>query len=155
MVLSGCLFFLFSLSRNHHTAEDLVQETFLRAHLGLENFQGKQIKSWLLTIAHHAFVDHYRKHKRIVVKEERFFYRQVDQMIMPEDQVMMQLAVEDVFALMADLPEKYKVAVLLRDFHQLSYEEAAQIMNVKKAHFKVLLFRGRQAIRKREVPDDE
>ena len=52
--------------------------------------------------------------------------------------------------MLKDLPEKHKYAVLLHDFHGLSHDEAAQVMNVKKSHFKVLLFRGRQAIRRRK-----
>jgi len=48
------------------------------------------------------------------------------------------------------LPEKQKHAVLLHDFHELSYAEAATIMNVSLANFKVVLFRGRQAMRRKK-----
>ena len=60
--------FLLSLCRDHHTAEDLVQETFLRAYLHVEDYENASIKSWLFTVAYHAFIDHHRKQKRIEVK---------------------------------------------------------------------------------------
>src|SRR5690625_2395265 len=65
--------FLLSLCHNHHTSEDLVQETFFRAHLYLEYYQEGNIKAWLYTVAHNAFIDHYRKNKRIDIKEQGFF----------------------------------------------------------------------------------
>jgi len=48
------------------------------------------------------------------------------------------------------LPEKQKHAVLLHDFHELSYAEAAAVMDISLANYKVALFRGRQAMRKKK-----
>jgi len=66
--------FLLSHCHDHHLAEDLVQETFLRAYLYIENYNGEKVKTWLFTVANNAFIDHYRKHKRTVIKEQNFFY---------------------------------------------------------------------------------
>lgn len=57
----------------------------------------------------------------------------------------------EIINILEDLPEKHKSAVLLHDFHGLSHQEAAKVMNVQVSHYKVLLFRGRQAIRSRKV----
>ena len=142
--------FLFSLCHDHYLAEDLVQETFFRAHLYIETYNGENVKAWLFTVAHHAFIDHYRKHKRTVIKEQSFFSLFLDKKKALVDMIIDHEEVQDIINMVKDLPEKHQYAVLLHDFHGLSYNEAAQVMDVKQSHFKVLLFRGRQAIRKRK-----
>lgn len=142
--------FLLSLSHNHHTAEDLVQDTFFRAYLYMESNDGGNIKSWLFTVAHNVFIDYYRKQKRAIVKEPNFFSFIFDKKSTPDDAVVIQEEIQEIFHLLKDLPKKHKTAILLYDFHDFSYKEAAEIMNVSLAHFKVLLFRGRQAIRSRK-----
>jgi len=142
--------FLLSLCRDHHTAEDLVQETFLRAYLHVEDYENISIKSWLFTVAYHAFIDYHRKQKRIELKQEGFFTRLFDRRKTPEETVVIQEDLREIINLLEDLPEKQKHAVLLHDFHELSYAEAATIMNVSLANFKVVLFRGRQAMRRKK-----
>ncbi|EKN62599.1 sigma-70 family RNA polymerase sigma factor [Schinkia azotoformans] len=142
--------FLLSLCHDHHVAENLVQETFLRAYLYIENYKGDKVKAWLFTVAHNACIDHYRKHNRTVIKEQSFFLPLSDKRKTPIDTIVIQEEVREIVSLLKDLPEKHKYAVLLHDFHGLSYNEAAQVMNVKQPHFKILLFRGRQAIRRRK-----
>lgn len=56
--------------------------------------------------------------------------------------------------MLEDLPENHKMAVILRDFHDFTYKEAAELMNVPLANFKVLLFRGRQTLRRRKTEDE-
>lgn len=143
--------FLLSLCYDHHTAEDLVQETFFQAHLYVENYDGENIKTWLFTVAHHAFIDYYRKQKRTVIKEQSFFLSLFDKKRAPAETIVVQEEIQEIISMLKELPDKHKFAVLLHDFHGLSYHEAAQVMNVPQPHFKVLLFRGRQAIRRRKA----
>jgi len=147
--------FLLSLCHDHYTAEDLVQETFFRAHLNIENYDGETIKSWLFSVAYRAYIDYYRKHKRMVVKEQRFFSNFFDQKKVLLDSLVTKEKIEEIVTLLDSLPEKHKSAVLLHDFHGLSQSEAAEVMNIQKSHFKVLLFRGRQAIRRRKAEEHE
>lgn len=51
--------YLFSLSRSHHVAEDLMQETFYRAYLYLEDYENQKVKSWLFKVAYHTFICFY------------------------------------------------------------------------------------------------
>lgn len=141
--------FLLSLSRNHHTAEDLVQETFLRAHLYLESYKGESAKTWLFTIAHHVFIDYYRKHKKLMIKDDAFFSSYLDKTKLTEDEVLVKEEVLEISNLVDMLPEKQRYAVLLHDFHGFTQIEASQVMGIKQSYFKVLLFRGRQFIRNR------
>ena len=64
--------YLYSLSSDHHAAEDLVQETFYRAYLFLENWKDERIKPWLFRVAHNAYVDYQRKASRSIVKDAVF-----------------------------------------------------------------------------------
>jgi len=147
--------FLLSLSKDHHTAEDLVQETFFRAYLNIEHYDGGTAKSWLFSVAYRAYIDYYRKHKRVVVKEQGFFSNLFDHRIAPLDSLVAKEEIEGIVMLLDSLPEKHKSAVLLHDFHGLSQAEAALVMNIRQSHFKVLLFRGRQAIRRRKAGENE
>jgi RNA polymerase sigma-70 factor, ECF subfamily len=146
--------FLLSLSQDHYTAEDLVQETFFRAHLNIEHYNGETVKSWLFSVAYRAYIDYYRKQKRMVVKEQGFFSNLFDKKKVLLDSLVIKEEIEEVVSLLDTLPEKHKYAVLLHDFHELSQAEAAEIMNIKQSHFKVLLFRGRQAVRRRKAEQE-
>ncbi|WP_407270466.1 sigma-70 family RNA polymerase sigma factor [Radiobacillus sp. PE A8.2] len=147
--------FLLSLCHDHYTAEDLVQETFFRAHLTLEVYEGKSIKTWLFTVAYRAYIDHYRKQKRIVIKDDKFFTGIFDKKKYILDDLVANEEIEEIVRLLDDIPEKHKYAVLLHDFHGLTQQEAAEVMSVKPSHYKVLLFRGRQAIRRRKAGENE
>ena len=147
--------FLFSLCHNHHTAEDLVQETFFRAYLYIENYQSGSVKAWLFELAFHAFIDLHRKHKRVTIQDEGYFSRFLDKNKAVDETIVIHEEIEELLREVNTLPEKHKMAVLLCDFNSLSYEEAAEVMKVSKAYVKVLLFRGRKAIRQRRSKEYE
>lgn len=142
--------FLLSLCKDHHTAEDLVQETFYRAYLHLENAQGDRVKAWLLTIAYHVFVDFYRKQKRLQIKDQHFFSKIFDRRKNTEQRVLVNETIQEVIDALEHLPATQKAALLLHDFYQLSYQEAADELGVTLSHYKVLLFRARQKIRQQK-----
>lgn len=147
--------FLFSLCHNHHTAEDLVQETFFRAHLHIEDYKNESVKTWLFTVAYHSYIDHYRKQKRLTIKDQGYFSRFLDKRKLVDETIVMQEEIEEVLREVNTLPEKHKMAVLLCDFNDLSYQEAADVMKVSNAYIKVLVFRGRQAIRQGRSKENE
>ena len=147
--------FLFSLCHNHHTAEDLVQETFFRAYLYIENYQSGSIKAWLFTVAYNSYIDHHRKHTRVTIKDEGYFSRLIDRNRAVDETIVIHEEIEELLRELDTLPEKHKIAVLLCDFNSLSYVEAAEVMKVSKAYVKVLLFRGRQALRQRRGTEYE
>ncbi|WP_339285660.1 sigma-70 family RNA polymerase sigma factor [Oceanobacillus sp. FSL K6-3682] len=146
----GVYHFLLSLSRDHYTAEDLVQETFLRAYLYLEFYHNENVKSWLFTVAYRTYIDYYRRHRKNVVTDTDFFQQLQKNDADIHHQLILSEEVQEVLALIDQLPDKQRTAIILHDIHELSYKEASQIMDVKLGHFKILLFRGRQAIRQRK-----
>lgn len=135
--------YLFSLSKNHHTAEDLVQETFYRAHLQLMEDDINHIKPWLFKVAYHAFIDFIRKHKRLVITDE--VHNQIS-MKSPE----VDLLEKEGFAILMNdihsLKDTEMHALVLCDLHHLSLKEAAEILQLNLNTLKSHLSRGRKKV---------
>ncbi len=146
--------FLLSLCHDHYTAEDIVQETFLRAYLYLEFYDNENVKTWLFTVAYRSFIDYYRKQKKSVPKEGSFFHWIKDPGSPLHEQLLLNEETKQVLQWIKELPKKQQHAIILHDLHGLPYKEAASVMNVKLSHYKVLLFRGRQALRERKENDE-
>lgn len=144
--------YLYSLSSDHHAAEDLVQETFYRAYLFLEDWKDGRIKPWLFRVAHNAYVDYQRKASRSIVRDSVFFDQMIDRHT-PEDILLQQEAQREIGQMLTDIPEKQRQAVLLVDFHQFTYQEAADIMGITLSHIKITLFRARQRLREMKRKD--
>ena len=141
--------YLLSLCHDHHKAEDILQETFFRAYLYFEDCNSENIKGWLYKVAYHAFVDITRKQKNAVLKDDSFFSN-IPGDKTPEGELLKKERLNKIGLHISALPEKQKQALVLHDFSGLSYEEAAQVMEVTLGYYKILLYRARQAIRMKE-----
>ena len=140
--------YLFSLSKDHHLAEDLVQEAFYRAYVQMADYDIKNIKTWLFKVAYHAFIDHYRKQKRIIVSED--VHESVTfTMKTPEDELLEKEAFKLLLLDIHSLKEQERHALVLCDLHQFSYQEAAIILEMNLNTFKSNLLRGRKKVMKR------
>jgi len=135
--------YLFSLTRNHSEAEDLVQETFTKAHLMLLTHDIKEIKPWLFKVGYHTFVDRIRKEKRNVVSEE---FNQVD-WNNPEDVMVQKDSFMELLRYLDHIKPIEKQAILLCDLHECTYQQAANILNLKLNTLKSHLTRGRKKMR--------
>jgi RNA polymerase sigma-70 factor (ECF subfamily) len=138
--------FLLSLARDHHVAEDLVQETFYRAYVAFDKADVDKVKPWLFRVARNVFIDHYRKHKRVIPSDDSEF-TSIPGPDSPERDLLLKEELAETRQWIEKLPEKQKQALLLCDVQQLAYKEAAEIMGVTLSHFKILVFRARQALR--------
>ncbi|MFO1443744.1 sigma-70 family RNA polymerase sigma factor [Bacillus sp. Bva_UNVM-123] len=153
--------YLFSLSKDHYTAEDLVQEAFYRAYIQLEEYEISNIKAWLFKVAYHAFIDFTRKNKRITLSDD---IQEKDQDLRfnektPENQL---LEKESFFTLMNDihsLKEMERHALILSDLHQLTLKEVAEILELNLNTLKSHLSRGRrkviERVKERRKQDEE
>jgi len=148
--------YLLFLSHDHHTSEDLVQETFYRAYLYLEDCKEERIKPWLFKVAYHVFVDDKRKGRRQYFVNQEFFIRLADDHN-TEDSLIKQEFWAELRQVVAKLPENQQHALILFEDHELSYQEASDIMGISLAHYKILLFRARQQLRqyREKVDKDE
>ena len=146
------------MTRNPSDAEDLVQETFLRAYRGFAGFEeGTNIRAWLHRILSNAFINTYRKKQRQpqTVSDEEvpewYLYEKLSAAgaePSAEARVIESLPDEDVQAALDAIPEQFRVAVLLADVEGLSYKEIAEMLEIPIGTVMSRLHRGRRALEK-------
>jgi len=158
-LLPGLYSAAFRMTRNAADAEDLVQETFLRAYRGFHQFEpGTNLKAWLYRILTNTFINSYRKKQREPqtsslddVEDWYLFSRMAERGSEPsaETSVLESLPDEDVQEALSSLPEQFRIAVLLADVEGFSYKEMAEITGVPIGTVMSRLHRGRKALEKR------
>jgi RNA polymerase sigma-70 factor (ECF subfamily) len=149
------------LTRNGPDAEDLLQEAYLRAYRGFSGFEpGTNLKAWLFRIMTNAYINTYRKKQREPQKvsqdelAEFDLYRELKEHdpawdATPENIVLSNLVDSDIIEAIDDLPEQFRMAVVLSDVEGFSYAEMAEIMDVPLGTVMSRLHRGRKALQKR------
>jgi RNA polymerase sigma-70 factor, ECF subfamily len=149
------------MTRNQADAEDLVQETMLRAYRAFQTFEpGTNLKAWLFRILTNAYINTYRKRQREPQKvssddvEEFDLYQELKDhdpqfQETPESIVLDSLVDSDILQAIEDLPEQFRLAVMLSDVEGFSYAEMAEIMDVPMGTVMSRLHRGRKALQKR------
>lgn len=134
----------YRMTRNVDEAQDLVQETFLRAFAGFERFQpGTNLRAWLFTILSRVRTDTWRRRMRRPQEVEL----PDDAASVPPPQARLESGVEDLERALAGLPEAYRMAVVLRDVQELSYREIAQVLDVALGTVMSRIHRGRALLR--------
>ena len=149
------------MTRNPADAEDLVQETYLRAYRGFGSFQeGTNLKAWLYRILTNTFINSYRSKKRrpdeteLDEGEDLYLYRRLGGLEAArvgrsaEDELMDFFTDGEVKDAMDALPEQFRVAVLLADVEGFSYKEIAEILDIPIGTVMSRLHRGRKALQK-------
>ncbi len=147
------------LARNPDDANDLLQETVLRAYRFFHQFEsGTNCRAWMLTILFNNFRNGYRKSSReqpALSADE--FERKVEAESLrsdpagsnPEALIAGQGMEGEVEAALASLPEEFRQAVLLVDVEELSYQEVSGVLNVAIGTIKSRVSRGRAMLRDR------
>ena len=158
-LLPGLYSAAYRLTRNSADAEDLVQETFLRAYRGFHQFEeGTNLKAWLYRILMNTFINEYRRRQRQpqTVSEDEvpdwyLYSKMAETGVEPsaETSVIEALPDEEVQEALSSLPDQFRMAVLLADVEGFSYKEIADIMGVPIGTVMSRLHRGRKALEKR------
>jgi RNA polymerase sigma-70 factor (ECF subfamily) len=134
------------LTRNVTDAEDLVQETMLRAYRGFDRYQpGTNIRAWLYTILRRVHQDLLRRVRRAPGLVEL----EGDGPAVPPPQAALEHGAEDLTRAFEALPEPFRSAVVLRDLEELRYEEIAQVLDVPIGTVMSRIHRGRAFLRER------
>jgi RNA polymerase sigma-70 factor (ECF subfamily) len=150
------------LTRNPSDAEDLVQETYLKAYRGFGGFQeGTNLRAWLYRILTNTFINSYRSKKRrpeeteLDEVEDLYLYRKLGGLEAAtagrsaEDELMDWFTDAEVKEAIEDLPEQFRIAVLLADVEGFSYKEIADILEIPIGTVMSRLHRGRKALQRR------
>lgn len=139
-----------SLTRSDAEAQDLVQDTLLRAFRAIDRFDGRYPRAWLLTIMRNANINRARKKKPDLLDDpDATFERSRD---FADDDDPETLVVEPVFDAavenaFAALPEKFRQVVELVDLNGLAYQEAAEVLDIPVGTVMSRLHRARKRIR--------
>jgi RNA polymerase sigma-70 factor (ECF subfamily) len=149
------------MTRNPADAEDLVQETYLRAYRGFGGFQeGTNLKAWLFRILTNTFINMYRAKQRrpqesgLDEVEDLYLYRRLGGLEAArtgrsaEDELMDTFSEAEVKAAIEALPENFRMAVLLADVEGFAYKEIAEILDIPIGTVMSRLHRGRKALQK-------
>lgn len=149
------------MTRNPSDAEDLVQETFLKAYRAYHTFEeGTNLKAWLYRILTNTYINKYRKESRrpsevdLGSVEDLYLYRRLgseesaEAARTTEDRVLEGLVESDIKKAVEDLPENFRITVLLADLEGFSYKEIAEILDIPIGTVMSRLHRGRKAMQK-------
>jgi RNA polymerase sigma-70 factor (ECF subfamily) len=150
------------MSRNPADAEDLVQETYLKAYRGFGGFtEGTNLKAWLYRILTNTYINSYRSKKRrpeeteLDEVEDLYLYRRLGGLEAvaasrsAEDELMDFFTDDEVKDAIEALPEQFRMAVLLADVEGFSYKEIAEILDIPIGTVMSRLHRGRKFLQKR------
>jgi RNA polymerase sigma-70 factor, ECF subfamily len=146
------------LSRNPADAEDLLQETMMRAYAGFELFRpGSNLQAWLFRILTNTYINGYRKERR---QPAQCSTEQVTEQCLAtayarfapgqrsvEDHVLDSLPDNDIEAAMRTLPRQFREVVYYADVEGFRYKEIAAIMGTPRGTVMSRLRRGRQRLR--------
>jgi len=148
-----------NLTRNRKDAEDLVQETYLRAYRFFDSYRpGTHIRAWLFRILRNTFINRYRAQKARpdevdFSKVELAYERIVDEQFLranrpvsPEEALMNGVLDEEIETALARLPEEYRSVVILALVEDLSYKEIAAALSIPLGTVMSRLHRGRKLL---------
>lgn len=140
-----------SLTRNDADAEDLVQDTLIRAYRAIDRFDGKHPRAWLLTILRNTHINRNRRRRPELLRDPDGTSRELHDV--PATEVA-DVSIEAGFdaaveAALAELDEPFRRVVELVDVSGLSYAEAAEVLGVPTGTVMSRLHRARGRIRDR------
>ncbi len=147
------------MTRNPADAEDVLQETLLKAYRGYHSYaEGTNLKAWLYRILTNTFINKYRRQSRrpheveLGELEDLYLFRRLGDegtsgaARSAEEEALDRFVDEDIKAAVESLPENFRIPVLLADVEGFSYKEIAKIMDVPIGTVMSRLHRGRKAL---------
>lgn len=148
---------------NPSDAEDLTQETFIRAYMSIHTFQSRaSLNTWLYRIATNQCIDYSRRIKRSQIKitslaqeyeDQEETEREIPDSTFDPQKIMLNHELHEILdQAILELPEKLRTIALLYDIEGLSYEEISGIVSCPLGTVKSRLFNARSALRQKLAP---
>lgn len=140
-----------SLTGQPADAEDLVQDTLVRAYRAVDRFDGAHPRAWLLTIMRHTHLNRVRGRSAVLLRDGEVAELSDVRLVAPsaEDLVVSDVFEAVVVEALGALPDKHRAVVTLVDVEGLSYQEAADALGVPRGTIMSRLHRARARIRTR------
>lgn len=137
------------ITQNREDAEDIVQETLIRLWNETKRQEIDNVKSFAMTVCRNLSLDHIAKKEHQAVSFEEDLHDQVDIGSQPDRMIESKERYGFLKTLIAELPEKQRTALQLRDIEGQSYKEIAAEMEISESDVKVNIFRARQKLKER------
>ncbi len=158
----------YRLTGNHADADDLTQETFLRAYRFFDRYnRSMPFENWLYRIMSRVFIDELRKKPKHRIQsidqpinigsgsEREMLLEIPDYDSNPENALLTDQLDEVLQTALNSLPEEFRIAVILADIEGMSYEEIAESMSCSLGTVRSRLHRGRKLLRSRLTPPSD
>ncbi len=148
------------MTRNPADAEDVVQETFLKAYRAYDTFAaGTNLKAWLYRILTNTYINKYRKQQRRPSETELgdlqdlYLYKRLGEPSgatqSAEEDMLDAFVDEGIIEALESLPENFRMPVLLADVEGFSYKEIAEMLEIPIGTVMSRLHRGRKALQRK------
>ena len=145
--------YAFSIAGNRFEAEDIVQEAIIKIWKRMDKFTEIDNKeAWVITIVRNLAIDKVRAKKKKQTSDINDYFHISDNAPSPDLKLEQKDAVRKVSEIMATLPEAQREIITLRDIEGYTYQEIAEIMDLKVDQVKVYLFRARKVLREKLAP---
>ncbi|SMG53845.1 RNA polymerase sigma factor [Paenibacillus aquistagni] len=142
---------VFSYVKNHHSAQDIVQEAFLKAFTSPPHHLDKnKICSWLRTLAKNGAINHLRKQKRMIpsIIDNDMFHNQHCLLYETLEQSIEREAMfTELISCIAQLPQRLKLILYLYCFENLSYRHISEKLSISEGSVRQSLYRARKTIK--------
>ena len=150
----------FSMTKNAGDAEDLVQDTYMRAFQFFDQFQGgTNARAWLFRILTNLYINSYRRRTR---EPERVSYDELEDFYLynrlsdaqsaggasPEDVIVQRVQIDAIRAAIDELPDEYRQTVILADLNEFSYQDISEMLEIPIGTVRSRLSRGRRLVQK-------
>ncbi|MGB9359836.1 MAG: sigma-70 family RNA polymerase sigma factor [Acidimicrobiia bacterium] len=148
------------MTRNPADAEDVVQETFLKAYRAYDSYtEGTNLKAWLYRILTNTYINKYRKQQRrpseveLGELQDLYLYKRLGEASgaaqSAETDMLDAFVDTDIIDALESLPETFRLPVLLADVDGFSYKEIAEMLDIPIGTVMSRLHRGRKALQKK------
>ncbi len=150
--------FAFHLTYDDEEANDLVQETYMKAHRFIDRYiQGTNAKAWLFKILKNAYINHYRKRSKQPTRvdfEDVINYHDTDENLGQgyldlREELFSNMMGDEVTNAINSLPIDFRTVVLLCDVEGFTYEEISKIIDVPIGTVRSRLFRARNMLKEK------
>lgn len=150
--------YLYSMCKDEALAEELTQETFLRAFQRIETYDGScKLSTWLCQIGKHLLYQTWEKKKREIPVdwEDEILLEQKLGTTSMEQGVMIKIELEDVLNDLKDLPPAMREVIYLRAIGDLSYKEIGRMLGKSENWARINFYRGKEILLKKRRKQDE
>ena len=144
--------YILSFVKNRHSAEDLMQETFIKAYVKADTFKGaSNVRTWLFSIAYHVTMDYFKK--QMSINQMVFKYKSVMMSQETSSDIKKRENKKELLASIRKLKNSYRQVLIFRKLQGYSVKETAKVLHWSESKVKVTLSRALRSLRKQLIID--